>query len=107
MKNYAVTEWGTAAAETAEGGFFSENAGAFTYGVYLGRQVGATEVAQARGGNIISIFRWNSSVPSTTGSSTNFITRSNDLHLFFGGDMGVEWGAHHDTQRTLQRSSGC
>lgn len=86
-KNYVVTEWGTAASETAEGGFFREM-GAFSYGVYLGSELGSTE-SEAQGG---TISLGGQSFTSTTGSA-NFTNRSNDLHLFFGGDMGVEWGA--------------
>ncbi|MDC1175549.1 hypothetical protein OAT67_09130, partial [Bacteriovoracaceae bacterium] len=73
-------------APNAEGGFFRE-AGAFAYGLYMGsdasdqnRHVTTTGYASAGG---------------TTGThgNTGFQDRSNDLDLFFGGDMGVEWGA--------------
>jgi hypothetical protein len=93
--NYAVTEWGTAAnvvnsetAPKAEGGFF-KNAGSFNYGVYLGsditdqnRDVTTTGFANALGGGATG-----------THGNANLQARSNDLDLFFGGDMGVEWGA--------------
>ena len=74
-KNYIVTEWGTSgaadtdAAPRAEGGFFREM-GAFNYGLYLG-----------------------SDVASTTSANANFLTKSNTLDLFLGGDMGMKWGA--------------
>ncbi len=93
--NYVVTEWGTAStaasSETtpqAEGGFF-KNTGSFNYGVYLGsnvtdqnRNVTITGFADALGGNTIG-----------THGATTLQDRANDLDLFFGGDMGVEWGA--------------
>jgi len=81
FKNYVVTEWGTATTANAdnstgnnphaEGGFFREM-GSFAYGLYLGNQTGAHNATR------------------TTGT---FQTQDNDLDLFFGGDMGVQWGA--------------
>ncbi len=84
--NYVVTEWGDSSAAggqtapKAEGGFF-KNAGAFNYGLYLGSDI-------------------NDYDSRTTGFAGTAVTlptglkkRSNDLDLFFGGDMGVEWGA--------------
>ncbi|WP_127716555.1 hypothetical protein [Halobacteriovorax sp. HLS] len=76
FKNYIVTEWGTdnaaadtAAAPHAEGGFFREM-GSFAYGLYLG-----------------------SDIDSENANRTNYQAQDNDLDLFFGGDMGVQWGA--------------
>lgn len=93
MKNYVVTEWGTAAATAssatapgAEGGFFRE-AGNFTYGLYLGSdlesQNGVRKQASAGGyaGSSIAM------------GHTGALARDNELDLFFGGDMGIEWGA--------------
>ena len=95
--NYVVTEWGDASQTTgatptveggnssatnpkAEGGFF-KNAGAFNYGVYLGSDIdNFDEMSTGFAGTAIS-------------APAGFKTRSNDLDLFFGGDMGVEWGA--------------
>ncbi|CBW27737.1 putative membrane protein [Halobacteriovorax marinus SJ] len=76
-KNYITTEWGTAsnstddsaAAPHAEGGFFREM-GSFNYGVYMGSQIDAQN-----------------------SSRTNYQAHDNGLDLFFGGDMGVQWGA--------------
>ncbi len=75
-KNYITTEWGTAndaadsaTAPHAEGGFFREM-GSFNYGVYLGSEIDAQNAAR-----------------------TNYQAHDNALDLFFGGDMGVQWGA--------------
>ncbi|WP_417335394.1 hypothetical protein [Halobacteriovorax marinus] len=78
FKNYITTEWGTAsnstldsaAAPHAEGGFFREM-GSFNYGVYMGSQIDAQN-------------------DERTGT---YQTHDNGLDLFFGGDMGVQWGA--------------
>jgi uncharacterized protein YhjY with autotransporter beta-barrel domain len=88
--NYAVTEWGTAdtaasgTANNAEGGFF-RNGGSINYGVYLGSNIndndGLTGFAAGLGGSAVGTF------------SATEQDRSNDLDLFIGGDMGVEWGA--------------
>lgn len=74
-KNYITTEWGDAAATDAaatpqaEGGFFREM-GSFNYGVYMGSDIDAQN--------------------SDRGS---YQAHDNALDLFFGGDMGVQWGA--------------
>lgn len=97
QKNYIITEWGTsdlstvaaadrdtAKAPRAEGGFFREM-GTFTYGLYLGND------------------------DSRMSHGTGFMTQSNGLDLFLGGDMGVKWGArvHYanakDEQATIAR----
>jgi hypothetical protein len=83
-KNYMVTEWGTEDGNNQsgtderqlEGGFFRE-AGSFTYGVYFNNE---SDLAEAYSQN------------------TGFVTRAmkrqqNGLDLFFGGDMGIQWGA--------------
>ena len=84
--NYMVTEWGDATAAggastpKAEGGFF-KNSGSFNYGVYLGSDIGDFDgLTEGYAGTTIT-------------SPGTFKARSNDLDLFFGGDMGVEWGA--------------
>ncbi len=84
--NYIVTEWGDATAAggattpKAEGGFF-KNAGAFNYGVYLGSDIDDVDgLTAGYAGSALTV-------------PTGFKARSNDLDLFFGGDMGVEWGA--------------
>ncbi|ATH09026.1 hypothetical protein BIY24_14045 [Halobacteriovorax marinus] len=75
FKNYITTEWGDAAATDsastpqAEGGFFREM-GSFNYGVYMG-----------------------SDIDAQNSSRTNYQVHDNGLDLFFGGDMGVQWGA--------------
>jgi hypothetical protein len=79
FKNYVITEWGTAnnatadsaTAPKAEGGFFREM-GSFAYGVTLGSQIDTHNVTRNAGG---------------------YQNQDNDLDLFFGGDMGVQWGA--------------
>ena len=74
-KNYITTEWGIASANDsaatpqAEGGFFREM-GSFNYGVYMG-----------------------SDIDAQNSNRTNYQAHDNALDLFFGGDMGVEWGA--------------
>ncbi len=78
-KNYVITEWGTSANTTdtdsaprAEGGFFREM-GSFAYGLYLGN---------------------NDSRIATVGATNRaFDAKTNALDLFFGGDMGLKWGA--------------
>lgn len=96
FKNYVVTEWGTstsagvaetAAAPTAEGGFFREM-GAFAYGVYLGSDRDAQEGVRNQGAN--------SGYASSTSDfgGSGFRAQDNNLDLFFGGDMGIQWGAN-------------
>lgn len=74
-KNYLVTEWGTSAANDsavaprAEGGFFRE-AGAFSYGLYLGNNGETNSIRPA-----------------------SFLDQDNALDLFLAGDMGMKWGA--------------
>jgi len=91
FKNYVVTEWGTATAgtadsataPTAEGGFFREM-GAFSYGVYLGNKNDSEEAVRngaGYGGSAIA-----------TGAA-GFQDYDNPIDLFFGGDMGIQWGA--------------
>lgn len=91
MKNYVVTEWGTAnyatddtsAAPKAEGGFFRE-AGAFSYGLYFGSDINNF-------GNIRT-----GTAPVTGGMAVGeagFLSPGNKLDLFLAGDAGVvEWG---------------
>lgn len=81
MKNYVVTEWGTAnnastdsaAAPAAEGGFFRES-GSFSYGLYMG-----------------SVLNDNNS--DRAASDAAYVDHDNALDLFIAGDAGVEWGA--------------
>jgi len=96
--NYAITEWGTAAngansenAPNAEGGFF-KNAGSFNYGVYLGSDITDQNGNTALDGYADALDGATTTVGTTFGDA-GFQDRSNDLDLFFGGDMGVEWGA--------------
>lgn len=76
-KNYVSAEWGSAATADAanaprpEGGFFREM-GTFTYGLYLGNDNSA--VVQSVKGNA-------------------YLNQDNALDFFFGGDMGMQWGA--------------
>lgn len=90
-KNYVVTEWGTAAATAstatapgAEGGFFRE-AGAFSYGLYLGSDLESQNAIRTAGAGYAG----------TTGIGFGVAgahARDNELDVVFGGDMGVEWG---------------
>lgn len=88
--NYMVTEWGTAAAAddtsaapSAEGGFF-RNGGSFNYGLYLGADVDSQNDIRNGG---------NGYAGAVAMGETSLLKRDNELDLFFGGDMGVEWGA--------------
>ncbi len=89
--NYAVTEWGdtAATATNAEGGFF-KNQGSFSYGVYLGSDVTDQDFGNVSNGYADALANTTS---GDTYGNANFLDRGNDLDLFFGGDMGVEWGA--------------
>jgi len=95
-KNYIVTEWGTSGARDtyaddanaatvdaprAEGGFFREM-GTFSYGLYLGND------------------------GSTIASAHSFLTQSNAMDLFVGGDMGMKWGAklHYSASKDEQNA---
>jgi hypothetical protein len=78
MNNYVVTEWGTAnaaadaeAAPHAEGGFFRKSS-SLAYGLYLGNEYGAN---------------------NATKTGANMMASDNNMELFVGGDMGVQWGA--------------
>jgi hypothetical protein len=100
FKNYVVTEWGTAAANnpesastpTAEGGFFREM-GAFSYGVYLGNEndaeSGIRNQRDATGGANAGGYGGSAIAMGAAG----FQDYDNPLDLFFGGDMGIQWGA--------------
>ena len=85
QKNYIVTEWGASAVTDgdatprSEGGFFREM-GSFNYGLYLGND------------------------SSRLAHGTGFMTESNALDLFLGGDVGVKWGAklHYAGQKDEQ-----
>ena len=88
-KNYTVTEWGTensnqATANTTqqlEGGFFREM-GNFAYGVYFNNESDTAEqISQAQ------------AIEGITLVDHEFKTATNGIDLFFGGDMGVQWGA--------------
>lgn len=90
MNNYMVTEWGdaqgsegTVAAPNAEGGFF-RNAGNFNYGVYLGADLDSQNDTRVGG---------NGYAGAVAMGEAGFVERDNELDLFIGGDMGVEWGA--------------
>lgn len=85
--NYVVTEWGTGGAGSnaaAEGGFFKE-AGSFNYGVYLNDQSDSqNNIADAT----------NSGYAGVAGfGNAGVVDRSDNLDLFFAGDMGFQWGA--------------
>lgn len=87
-KNYIVTEWGdesgtTGGNEQLEGGFFREM-GAFAYGVYFNNESDTGEAIAQKAANPIS---------GVTFVNHKFATSNNALDLFFGGDMGVQWGA--------------
>ena len=93
--NYTVTEWGepgvagTENAPNAEGGFF-KNAGSFNYGVYLGNK-SQDKTLDAAPAGYADTLGGAGGVGEAYGNA-GFLDRSNDLDLFFGGDMGVEWG---------------
>jgi hypothetical protein len=98
FKNYVVTEWGTQGGTTtqtvdsaanphAEGGFFREM-GAFAYGLYMGNEADAQNTMR-HGGN-----GFTGAAGGVTMGAPGFIKADNALDLFFGGDMGVQWGAN-------------
>ncbi|MCP4914242.1 MAG: hypothetical protein GY909_14110 [Oligoflexia bacterium] len=93
MNNYVVTEWGDAAGTTqkAEGGFF-RSAGAFAYGIYMNSDITDQAGNTALNGYADALDGSNGDSGTVFGE-TGFKDRSNDLDLFFGGDMGIEWGA--------------
>lgn len=84
-KNYTVTEWGdedgntNTAKENLEGGFFREM-GAFAYGVYFNNESDTAEGLSQGGSSFID-------------SGERFKRATNGLDVFFGGDMGLQWGA--------------
>lgn len=97
MRNYVVTEWGTAASAegtesdpNAEGGFFRE-AGSFVYGVYLGsdRNTQNDKRTGTAGNGYAEQLAGSTNI---TFGNANLQDSDNELDLFFGGDMGVEWG---------------
>jgi len=91
MNNYVVTEWGTAASTVssasspaAEGGF-ARSAGNFNYGVYLGSDINSHNGQRATGTGYAG---------TATMGSGSFQMSDNEVDLFFGGDMGLQWGAN-------------
>lgn len=98
MNNYMITEWGSAQsgsdADTgtaAEGGIF-RNAGSFSYGLYFGNDNGSQNNVRTANQNGYAQ-QADSNLTAVTTGSTALIDRTNELDLFIGGDMGVEWGA--------------
>lgn len=97
FKNYIVTEWGedndtgaAVAGDNAEGGFFREM-GSFTYGLYLGSELNNQNAAKST-------------------EDTNYLLQDNRTQLFFGGDMGVQWGAnvyyaHNKAEGTFEKKN--
>lgn len=87
-KNYTVTEWGddagnTSASEQLEGGFFREM-GAFAYGVYFNNE---SDTAEGIAQGVADPITGDEFVDNA------FKTSNNAIDLFFGGDMGLQWGA--------------
>lgn len=81
--NYVTTEWGTAGS-TAEGGFFKE-AGSFNYGVYMNDQSDSqNNIADATSNGYAGVAGF---------GNAGVVDRSDNLDLFFAGDMGFQWGA--------------
>ena len=60
--------------------------GAFTYGVYFNKEDATTERI-AHGGNVVT------GIITSSVSNNGFVEASDSVDLFFGGDMGVKWGA--------------
>ena len=93
MNNYVVTEWGnnTGAAgttENAEGGFF-RSSGAFAYGLYYGSDLDDQNAIRSNAAASTN----NYGGSSIAMGSSSLMARTNEIGLFFGGDMGVQWGA--------------
>lgn len=94
-KNYTVTEWGmadgneTTGEQQLEGGFFREM-GNFAYGVYFNNESDTAETISAtRAINGVTLI----DITAGGDNSDNFKQSDNAIDLFFGGDMGVQWGA--------------
>jgi hypothetical protein len=92
FKDYVITEWGTntataATAARSEGGFF-KSIGSLNYGAYMNSdfqsQNGKRTVATGYAG-------------STFLNGSTLVERKNNLDLYVGGDMGVQWGARLST----------
>ncbi|MGB0453689.1 MAG: hypothetical protein ACPGJV_08230 [Bacteriovoracaceae bacterium] len=94
-KNYVVTEWGTedqagGNEEKLEGGYFRES-GSFSYGVYFNRENSEQDTIAQTGIDNVTI---GSAGYTFTGHDVEgFKEAENGIDLFFGGDMGVQWGA--------------
>ncbi|MBK26504.1 MAG: hypothetical protein CME70_21065 [Halobacteriovorax sp.] len=84
MTNYTVMEWSTTGngGSDGSGGFFKE-AGSFNYGVYL-NDTSDSQNAVAKG---------TSNYGGANIGLTGLIDRSDNVDLFFAGDMGFQWGA--------------
>ena len=93
-KDYVVMEVGagrtadSSAAPRGEAGFF-RGVGNFAYGLYLGND---NDVF----GRDTSSFHMLTSAETAyaSGGSKNFLAPDNTISLFFGGDSGIQWGAH-------------
>lgn len=96
MTNYIVTEWSTGS--DAEGGFFKE-AGSFNYGVYLNSEADS----QNTQATTVSTNNYGGSTIAT--GSTGFVSRSDNLDLFFAGDMGFQWGARLSYTKSNQKNA--
>lgn len=102
-KNYVVTEWGStngalvAAQEQLEGGYFREM-GAFAYGVYFNNESSTAE-GIAQGANPIT------GTDDDAFVVDEFATSNNAIDLFFGGDMGVQWGARINYQSSKDKQT--
>lgn len=107
MNNYVLTEWGDATQNTnpkAEGGFY-RSAGAFAYGVYMGSEVGDQNRDVNTTGTNASYVAAEGGTAVGTHGNASFVGTSNQLDLFFGGDMGIEWGARLNYASNKQENS--
>lgn len=102
--NYVITEWGVADPDPTEdeihgeGGFFRQQ-GAFNYGVYFGSTRNHNEGSEYAGTSLVT--------PTFGEADDNFVERSNDLDLFFGGDTGaMQWGARLSYSKSKVEPSG-
>ena len=116
--DYAVFEWGGEEGDntdrpTPEGGFFRD-AGNFTYGLYLGAErASSASHLEEKFNDIndkiegINPIAGNGITPYGNGHNP-IVSKSNTIDLFFGGDMGTQWGTriHYASANDKDASDG-
>lgn len=89
LKNYIITEWGSANNSSdssttphAEGGFFKDFGQNLAYGVYLGSEINAQNANRTVDFN------------NDSTNDVSFQNYDNAVNLFLAGDMGTKWGVN-------------